>query len=867
MLVRNYEEAVEQLYPYLRDYLEEHGINTKGNFKCLSPDHDDEHPSCGIVPSGDAWHCFSCGASGTIFNAAAELEKLPISGPGFITETLTYLAHKYDVPLDHEPPTEEELYELDTYRAYRIASELIVSGQWAPEIERAIDDKGWSRSVCDTLGIGSIGDYRAFKESLKKAGFSAGFLDDIDLGREQLFGPGKLIFTIRSDDGRPVGFSSRDLNFDPTDKRKGPKYVNTGVKCGIYQKSKRLFGLDTYLSNKERASHPLYIMEGCSDVATAHQHGIWNSCGIGGTALTQDHIRLLKTKGIFEVVLCLDGDEAGQQATARILDTVLAGHKDLNVKIVIIPENMDPHDFITTYGADSFKKLKFQSAFQWRLGQFSPTTDGETICKAMLPLILNESSSVTQETMGRQLADHTGFLFKSIMNDLWKLAEERNDKREEAIRHLADKLVNDIKKDPENIQATIQEADSNLYDIAKRFETDAFSEASMIARVQALKEYEESLDGSFMGFTLGPSLHDLEQRLGGNWRRDVWMCLGGKPNSGKTSFANKLMYEIARHEEENDACIIYHSIDDTFEQVLPKLVCLANENVDFQINHVMNPNHAETKTSMNIKGMRQEGYQKIMGLMERGRIIVKDANDGISLAFADNMIRHYKEKYPDRNVIYILDNFHKLSDFQSAKGDERTRFKELSKHVKNLATKHHICVITTVEYRKTEKGKKAGNEDIGETGQIEYDANLIAHVYNELHELGPGATTVHRNNEERLPIIEVTIGKNKITGYKESMYFKFWPGSSMFEQASQGHVASLRKKEKERLDEDKSHIKEYFNQAIEEVRAANSQPGRAFFLLGEKLGLDADNPDQKQQLFDAWKYCGGKAAVEKALNA
>ena len=130
MRVRNYQEAVDALYPKLEEYLVEHEIYpNKGLFSCLSPDHEDSNPSCGLVSSKEAWHCFGCQTSGTIFNAAAALEGFPAQGRGFIEETLPYLANKYGVELKVEPLTEEELYEIETFRAYRVASEFIVGGK------------------------------------------------------------------------------------------------------------------------------------------------------------------------------------------------------------------------------------------------------------------------------------------------------------------------------------------------------------------------------------------------------------------------------------------------------------------------------------------------------------------------------------------------------------------------------------------------------------------------------------------------------------------------------------------------------------------------------------------------------------------
>ena len=112
--------------------------------------------------------------------------------------------------------------------------------------------------------------------------------------------------------------------------------------------------------------------------------------------------------------------------------------------------------------------------------------------------------------------------------------------------------------------------------------------------------------------------------------------------------------------------------------------------------------------------------------------------------------------------------------------------------MKNLATKHHIAVITTIEYRKTQGGRKATNEDISETKQIEYDANIIAHLHNEVHEKGDDAVKFHtalvEGNPVRMPIIELNIGKNKVSGFKNKLWFEFYPDYSDFKNIDESII-------------------------------------------------------------------------------
>lgn len=789
MGIRNYHEAQSELFTKLGDYLEEHGISTGALFRCISPDHDDKTPSCSVMPHGMVFHCFGCGISGNIFHAANFLEQKSLVGQEFIEENLKYLAAKYNVEIEGEPLSEEQLYELDTYKAYRTAADLIQYNKANGQFTKVLEERKWSHEICQEYGVGCIPNYKQFRERLKRFGFAASFLDDVDLSRQDIFGEDRLIFTIRDHYGRPVGFASRNLSYDGT-KEKGSKYTNqkhTGIKCNIYRKSERLFGLDVIIKDqrgKRNKNTQVFVFEGYSDVVTAAYNGIKNAVAIGGTAFTPEQVSLLKEKGFYDLVLCLDGDEAGQKRTAEILDSSLSGHKDLKVSVVIIPGGMDPDEFIRQEGPKKFEKLKKWSAFEWRLAQFPAEVDDETICNSMIPLIVNESNYIAQEKMCKTLANHTGASLRSIQSELNRLQNKREAEKSRERELIIERMTREIHKDQNNAEFLMNEAQGELFDLARKYDEDGFSEDSVLARLDNQKSAEEAKDGSFSGFVLGDDLKNFEQALAGDWKKDVWFCFGGKPNSGKTSFLCKLTHAIASHQE-NDALVIYHSIDDTAEQVIPKFVCIAENSNRMTLNQVIDPNyHLNQGAPKDLLDRRAYGYASVRQLVKDGRLIIKDATDGKSIAYADSLIKYYRMKYPGRSIVYVLDNFHKLHDFGGK--DERVRFKKVSNVMKDLATKYHITILATVEYNKIEHGKEATNSNIGETGQIEYDANLIAHIHNEYHEYGEDAQHVHFHDykdgdgEKTLPRLSLKIGKNKITNWKNRMWFDFYPEASNF---------------------------------------------------------------------------------------
>jgi replicative DNA helicase len=394
------------------------------------------------------------------------------------------------------------------------------------------------------------------------------------------------------------------------------------------------------------------------------------------------------------------------------------------------------------------------------------------------------------------LSEVTGVTLKSIMAELVRLTSEKERNIASERNVIIDKLNRDLRFSGTDAISIISQTLTTLHDLAIKHDNDKLSEEACLRLLDEQKDLEDSRGTEFQGFRLGNDLSDLEEALSGEWKKDVLCLFGGKANSGKTSLLAKMAVEIAKITE-NNACVIFHTIDDTAQQFLPKWICIGerlgmNEaKPTLRINEVRFPNYyASTDHGTNTKAKRTIGYSEIRKLMQLGRLILKDSNDGNSIASAETMIRYYKERYPDRNIVYILDNLHKLRDNQS-NSDERVRFRTISERVKNLATRHHITVLATVEYTKLAPGTRPTNYNIAETVQLEYDANLAVHLYNEVHDMGEehaanqGSTHVDEQNGQQkpLPVIELSIGKNKISDFKNKLYLKFFPASSDFMQS------------------------------------------------------------------------------------
>jgi DNA primase len=204
------ESLMGKLRPYLRRYLEERGVVIKvnGMFSCINPKHTDKNPSCGFIPNSNdtAFNCFSCGARGDIFNATNLLEEKPLKSQEFVTDNVAYLADKYGVAFNVVELTPEELYIRRVYKAYDDAADVI--SEWQP-IDY-LTKRNWSVSLCRELQIGSVKSYEDFICKMGGRGYERQFVEEADLNR-YIFNEGMLVFTVRDEKGRVVGFSARDM--------------------------------------------------------------------------------------------------------------------------------------------------------------------------------------------------------------------------------------------------------------------------------------------------------------------------------------------------------------------------------------------------------------------------------------------------------------------------------------------------------------------------------------------------------------------------------------------------------------------------------------------------------------------------------
>jgi DNA primase catalytic core len=774
--VENLESLIAKLRPFLRRYLEERGVdvNDKGWFRCINPKHTDKSPSCGFIKetNEEKFYCFSCGAMGDIFNAANLLESRPLKGAEFITENITYIAEKYGVEYGTVELTPEELYTRRVYKAYEAAADIISENQPLDYITK----RNWPVTLCRELKIGSVKSYEDFIDRMETRGYERSFVEEVDLNRA-IFNEGMLTFSVKDERGRVVGFSSRDMSHSKASKR--AKFINTSSKCPIYSKGVILYGMDVGRNNQP----PLYIFEGYPDYVTAYKHGIKNVCAIGGTALTRDHIELIKRLSITDIILALDGDDAGQNRTEGLLDQYFGGDETIQVRILKLTNTAgesDPDEYLDKYGAEEFKKLPTLTPFQWRLERFSYDTKPEAICDKMIPLIISDPNVVHREMMAKELAEKTGVRLKIVLKQVDNMVNADEAQKNGVVQTKIRQLIEDLRFNKGDPATLLEITAEELRQVHSDSREDLNSSHEVVGFIDGIRKTFEDRKPGLQGWTTGYAT--LDEKLSGIPKEDAMITFAGDANVGKTGFMFELALRLAKYNP--NIMVLFMSIDDSRQQAIARLVALE---AGLKIKQVSHP--TQNTSSADDKEKLDEGWRSIRKLVDEGRFSIKDNSHGNTLDFAEGWIRWAKETYPEREICFFLDNFHKLGDERGK--EERIRFKHCSARIHAMKNKLHITAICTMELRKMMTGSASSRpslQDISESKQMEYDNNMIGMVYSDVHAKRQDAKTFWQDASSgeiiKKPVFEIEVLKNKITEFKGTLYYKFNPEYSKFSEES-----------------------------------------------------------------------------------
>ena len=313
-----------------------------GNFKACCPFHHERTPSFFISPSRQTYHCFGCNKGGDVISFVEEIEGLDFQG------ALKLLADRAGVTL-----TRERAGAKDERDAIFSALELTTKFYEAvlpkfPEAVAYLTGRGLTQETVKSFRVGfapdewrSLGDFLAKKGVSENVMEKAGLIVRSPKGFYDRF-RGRVMFPITDSSGRVIAFSGRILK-EEAGKTLGAsasaKYVNS-PETEVFHKSRALFGF-SQARDAIRSEDSCVLVEGQMDLILSHQAGVKNAVASSGTALTSEHLEMIKrfTKNI---VLAFDADDAGISAAHRAVELALS--QDMSVRIARLPKGMDPAD-------------------------------------------------------------------------------------------------------------------------------------------------------------------------------------------------------------------------------------------------------------------------------------------------------------------------------------------------------------------------------------------------------------------------------------------------------------------------------------------------------------------------------------------
>jgi replicative DNA helicase len=262
---------------------------------------------------------------------------------------------------------------------------------------------------------------------------------------------------------------------------------------------------------------------------------------------------------------------------------------------------------------------------------------------------------------------------------------------------------------------------------------------------------------------------------------EAFILMPAAPNCGKTTTFIALGNNIL--DNNDDTMVIMQTTDDSRDIYFNRFVSNRSQ---IHMNWIKNPKYYLNE---DLNKKRKIAYRHVSEWIREEKLIIKDAINGTSVEYLGNLIKYYREKYPNRKIVVFCDNFHKLST-ESGIEDKRLRTEYISQLVKGYTNKYDCIVFATVELGKMGMHEKPTNAGaIKETGALEYDANLILFLWNSLNsernkEVATFDSSVMTYNKDtasyihkpvKKPIIEMLVLKNKLSEYKGEFYYKLHP--------------------------------------------------------------------------------------------
>ncbi|MBU5440473.1 DNA primase [Paenibacillus sp. MSJ-34] len=328
--------------------------------KGLCPFHSEKTPSFTVTPEKQIFHCYGCGKGGNVIRFLMDIE-----GYSF-PEAVKWMAEEADIPVS---------WELSDHRSPRnqMRDILLQAHEWSAKLYHfLLNNTDHGRPAMDYLRARGITDklinqfqigyapnrWDTLTQFLTKREFDLALMEKGGLLSQRTDGTGyidrfrdRIIFPIWDQHGKVIAFAGRLMGEGQ------PKYLNS-PETQLFNKSRSLYHFHQAKASI-RKSREVVLFEGYVDVIQAWDAGVTNGVASMGTALTEEHVRFLKQQAE-RAIICYDGDEAGKAAAMKAVP--LLEKAGLDVRVALLPDRMDPDEYVKTYGKERFRRQIIESA-------------------------------------------------------------------------------------------------------------------------------------------------------------------------------------------------------------------------------------------------------------------------------------------------------------------------------------------------------------------------------------------------------------------------------------------------------------------------------------------------------------------------
>jgi DNA primase len=388
----------------------------------LCPFHAEKTPSFSVSPSKGLYHCFGCGAGGDAVRFLQAVEHLTFveAVERLAKEAGVTLRYEGDSPAARRAASRRQVLHRANEEAALLYHRMLLEGREAAEARAYLEQRGIGREAVDAFQLGYAPGYPDFLLRRLARRFSTEVLLEAGLASKDAGGGvrdrfrARITFPVHDLSGRAAGFGARVLP-GASDQA---KYLNT-AETPVYRKQELLYNLHRARGEIARSGEAI-VVEGYTDVIALWQAGIRNVVATCGTALGEEHFRLL-SRFAQRAVLSFDSDEAGMRAAER----AHAFHERFPVRpvVLVLPEGLDPADHVRRHGPEAFLEAAaaarplVEYMLRRIVGRHDlSTVEGQTAAvAAALPVIEGLADPVRQAEYAHLLAELAGVTEASVV--------------------------------------------------------------------------------------------------------------------------------------------------------------------------------------------------------------------------------------------------------------------------------------------------------------------------------------------------------------------------------------------------------------------------------------------------------------------